>query len=449
MEHNISSFGVPQKGTRNTASTTIAMAGRTGCGCLRLACLLLAAYFAIEGAAAFSPGRGSPATKSELVVHRRGWTETTRPRRDPIREDRSRRRRMRLEAGDDGGDERIDATTDASCWNPSLRRKLAAASSLGLLETSWLTYDKLSGGGGGSSSLAGALCTATGGGCAGVLDGPYSTVSVGGAEVPLAAIGAAAYGAVLALSAAPLVRPGGGGEPGTADGNNRIALLGLTTLMASFSAYLVSLVVGVLHTTCVLCFVSAGLSAALAGLSWTGGVLPEGDGGGEDAAGLRRTGLAGAASSVGVATAAALALFLSADGPAGAAASPPPAGGGGTLLASAGTGLPSDNRPPPITTRSSREALDLASDMNSLDARMFGAFWCSHCYEQKQALGLEAMRSIPYVECDREGYNGRRDLCKEKEVPGYPTWEINGELFPGERSLGELREIVDDILKDK
>ena len=87
--------------------------------------------------------------------------------------------------------------------------------------------------------------------------------------------------------------------------------------------------------------------------------------------------------------------------------------------------------------------------MNSLDARMFGAFWCSHCYEQKQALGLEAMRSIPYVECDREGYNGRRDLCKEKEVPGYPTWEINGELFPGERSLGELREIVDDILRDK
>ena len=28
---------------------------------------------------------------------------------------------------------------------------------------------------------------------------------------------------------------------------------------------------------------------------------------------------------------------------------------------------------------------------------MYGAFWCSHCYDQKQALGAESMRIIPYV----------------------------------------------------
>ena len=55
------------------------------------------------------------------------------------------------------------------------------------------------------------------------------------------------------------------------------------------------------------------------------------------------------------------------------------------------------------------------------------------------------MQTIPYVECDREGYNNKREMCKEKELPGYPTWEIGGELFPGEKSLDELREIVDDI----
>jgi hypothetical protein len=26
-------------------------------------------------------------------------------------------------------------------------------------------------------------------------------------------------------------------------------------------------------------------------------------------------------------------------------------------------------------------------------------------------------------------------------VPGYPTWEINGELYPGEKSIEELEEI--------
>ena len=59
------------------------------------------------------------------------------------------------------------------------------------------------------------------------------------------------------------------------------------------------------------------------------------------------------------------------------------------------------------------------------------------------------MQYIPYVECDREGYNNKREICREREVPGYPTWEIGGELFPGERSLDELREIVDDIKSGK
>ena len=80
---------------------------------------------------------------------------------------------------------------------------------------------------------------------------------------------------------------------------------------------------------------------------------------------------------------------------------------------------------------------------------MYGAFWCSHCYDQKQSFGYEAMQYIPYVECDREGYNNKREICREREVPGYPTWEIGGELFPGERSLDELREIVDDIKSGK
>ena len=80
---------------------------------------------------------------------------------------------------------------------------------------------------------------------------------------------------------------------------------------------------------------------------------------------------------------------------------------------------------------------------------MYGAFWCSHCYDQKQAFGYEAMRSIPYVECDREGYNNERDVCKAREVPGYPTWEIGGKLYPGERSLDELREIVNDVMSGK
>jgi hypothetical protein len=37
-----------------------------------------------------------------------------------------------------------------------------------------------------------------------------------------------------------------------------------------------------------------------------------------------------------------------------------------------------------ITTTSSPFALSLAKHLNSIGAKMYGAFWCSHCLEQKQ-----------------------------------------------------------------
>ena len=57
-------------------------------------------------------------------------------------------------------------------------------------------------------------------------------------------------------------------------------------------------------------------------------------------------------------------------------------------------------------------------------------------------MGFEAMQKIPYIECSKEGLNSQNGLCKERDVPGYPTWEINGQLFPGEQELDELEDIV-------
>ena len=41
---------------------------------------------------------------------------------------------------------------------------------------------------------------------------------------------------------------------------------------------------------------------------------------------------------------------------------------------------------------------------------MYGAFWCSHCYEQKQAFGAAAMEAFPYVECFPEGLHKVRGV---------------------------------------
>lgn len=33
------------------------------------------------------------------------------------------------------------------------------------------------------------------------------------------------------------------------------------------------------------------------------------------------------------------------------------------------------------------------------------------------------------------------DICLEKGIQGYPTWEINGNLYPGEQSLDKLAKL--------
>ena len=362
------------------------------------------------------------------------------------------------------------------CWNPNLRNQLGAISAVGLLETAYLTYEKVTFSmGGKTSSLVAALCSATdngGSSCGDVLHGPYSSLHLAGLDVPLSAVGMASYLMIFVLATLPLLASKRNDDDGSVmDGANRIALLGGTTLMASFSIYLVTLLVGVIHASCLFCFVSAGLSTSMAALSWFGGMLPnieeiksslatKSAGAGSqsnEVLELRKKGVAVAASSVGVATLMALGLFLGVadengnfDSMVASSSSSSSVSSSGILLASASSSDSyRENVPPRITTKSSATALTLASDLKSLNSRMFGAFWCSHCYDQKQDFGYEAMKSIPYVECDREGYNNERDLCKEQKVPGYPTWEIGGKLFPGERSLEELREIVDEVKSGK
>ena len=59
---------------------------------------------------------------------------------------------------------------------------------------------------------------------------------------------------------------------------------------------------------------------------------------------------------------------------------------------------------PRVTEASNSKTLDLAKRLKAAGAKMYGAFWCSHCFEQKQAFGKEAMADFPYVECYPDGY---------------------------------------------
>ena len=42
------------------------------------------------------------------------------------------------------------------------------------------------------------------------------------------------------------------------------------------------------------------------------------------------------------------------------------------------------------------------------------------------------------VECSRDGINSQTQLCIDKKIKGFPTWEINGKLILGVLSLNDL-----------
>ena len=73
-------------------------------------------------------------------------------------------------------------------------------------------------------------------------------------------------------------------------------------------------------------------------------------------------------------------------------------------------------------------------------AVFYGAFWCPHCQNQKAMFGKSA-KLLPYVECSTPDGKNQLQICKNKNIEGYPTWEFaNGSRESGEVSPDRLSE---------
>ncbi len=94
-----------------------------------------------------------------------------------------------------------------------------------------------------------------------------------------------------------------------------------------------------------------------------------------------------------------------------------------------------------ISTNSGAAETALAQHLRQRGAKMYGAFWCPYCTRQKELFGRQAFSQITYIECDPRGQNGRPDLCRQANVNGFPTWEINGQQYRGMQTLNQLAEI--------
>ncbi len=77
----------------------------------------------------------------------------------------------------------------------------------------------------------------------------------------------------------------------------------------------------------------------------------------------------------------------------------------------------------------------LAKCLAENKAAMYGAYWCSHCQNQKNMFGA-AFKYVPYIECTEE-----TQKCVDADVKGYPTWIFaSGQKLEGVQSFDKLAE---------
>lgn len=77
-----------------------------------------------------------------------------------------------------------------------------------------------------------------------------------------------------------------------------------------------------------------------------------------------------------------------------------------------------------------------ATCLKDKGAIFYGAFWCPHCQAQKKLFGSSA-KLLPYVECSTADANGQTQICIDKKITSYPTWELaDGSRIPNENSAG-------------
>uniref|UniRef100_M8AKK8 Vitamin K epoxide reductase domain-containing protein n=1 Tax=Aegilops tauschii TaxID=37682 RepID=M8AKK8_AEGTA len=137
----------------------------------------------------------------------------------------------------------------SSLWGVSTSAWTAGVAGLGLLETGYLSYLKLTG--------SEAFCPVAGGGCGDVLDSDYSVVF----GIPLPLVGMVTYGVVTALS---LQENGEELLPGLDDLDIRLTLLLLATSLATASAYFLFILnTKFVGTSCLYCLSSAFISFTL------------------------------------------------------------------------------------------------------------------------------------------------------------------------------------------
>lgn len=291
-----------------------------------------------------------------------------------------------------------------STWIQRWARPLIAAiATVGALGTAYLTITKLIGGSTACPTEA----------CDQVLYSPYAEVF----GIPLSLFGCLAYASMGIFALAPLVvsEKRNPDLHRTLDNGTWFLLFVGAIAMVIFSGYLMYLLAFEIQAACIYCLTSAVLTVAMLVLTLLGRNW-------EDTGQLFFTGIiVGVVVLVGT-----LGLYANVD------QTPAVASSSGNQA----------QQGPEITTTSGPAEIALARHLTAIGAKEYGAWWCPHCYEQKQLFGKEAFAAVNYIECaSPDNPREQTAACREAGIASYPTWIINGQQYSGAIPLDQLADL--------
>ncbi len=301
------------------------------------------------------------------------------------------------------------------------RHLIGAIAILGIINTSYLTIAKL--------LNAATVCPTEG--CERVLASPYATVF----GVPISLFGLLAYIAMATMSLSPLVVKPESNKAlrASLEKWTWLGMFILTTAMTVFSGYLMYIMFSQFVARfgadgiCYYCLFSAISATTLFVLTLIGHEW-------EDIGQLLFTGVI----VLMVTLVSVLAVYAPVMNP--QAANNPEAeirAGNGQVFFT-------------VKNTSGQAETELARHLKQVGAKLYVAYWCPHCYEQKELFGFPAFKELAAVECAPDGKNSQTALCQQiipesqKQTGqnfGFPTWEINGKYYPGVQSLQKLAEL--------
>lgn len=83
-------------------------------------------------------------------------------------------------------------------------------------------------------------------------------------------------------------------------------------------------------------------------------------------------------------------------------------------------------------------AEELAQCLSDNGTKMYGAWWCPNCENQKDLFG-NAFNKIESIECSPGGTKTMSAECKNEGIEGYPTWEFgDGTRVIGTQTFAQL-----------